>query len=598
MSNMISFKIIITLFMGILSNACNSDEAVNNETEDPITELNLTKTIPAGANSWVANNFAQDGSVVSESGIHNWTQTSDIIRTYFYLPNSGELHLGLKAKSEGGTSKIKITLGSESKEVTLENSEYKTVEVGVFNSDSGYNYIEIQGIEKSGTYIGDITDILIGGPAANGNVTFVPTSNWYFGRRGPSVNIGYNTPSGKDVHYFYNEVTVPEGEDINGSFFMVNGHSEGYFGIQVNGESERRVLFSIWSPFSTDDPNQVPEDYQVTSLGSGEGVTVQNFGNEGTGMQSFKDIGWQTGTTYKFLTKVEPYDDNSTDYTGWYFDPAVGDWQLVASLRRPKTSKYLTGAHSFLENFNPSTGYITRQGEYSNQWVYTTDGQWTEVTGSRFGVDATARDGHRLDYSGSATGSKFVLKNCGFFDENVVAGSSLTRNAVGGSNPDVDFESLPKVLPPAEVTLLDRNGWTIVDFSTQEDNGGEGDTGRAADVLDGNLETYWHSCWSECAATPPHHVTIDMGQENEVDGVRFVQRQTLSRAVKSIEIEISSDNSNWTSMGSFELGNSASNQDLDFASPQTFRYLKFISTASHDETDNAAMAEIMPYKKE
>ena len=27
------------------------------------------------------------------------------------------------------------------------------------------------------------------------------------------------------------------------------------FGIQVNSDSERRVLFSIWSPFSTDDPS-------------------------------------------------------------------------------------------------------------------------------------------------------------------------------------------------------------------------------------------------------------------------------------------------------------------------------------------------------
>ena len=30
---------------------------------------------------------------------------------------------------------------------------------------------------------------------------------------------------------------------------MANGFGEGYFGIQVNGPNERRVLFSVWSPF-------------------------------------------------------------------------------------------------------------------------------------------------------------------------------------------------------------------------------------------------------------------------------------------------------------------------------------------------------------
>ncbi len=600
--NFLSSNLFLIFLINILiscSSCSQHDDNTETELEEETEALELTKTVPIGANSWVVNNLTQDMSVVSDSGIHNWTSLDDVIHTYVKT-GAGKLNIGFKIKS-AQTSKIKVTVGNVSKEITISNSTYKTEEVGVFTVPEGYHTIKIQGLEKSGNYIADINDILFGGAAISSGITFNPTSNFYFGRRGPSVHMGYEEPEGKDVRWFYNEVTVPEGEDQLGSFFMANGHAQGYFGMQVNSATERRVLFSIWSAFSTDDPNQIPEDYKVTNLGNGTGVTVQDFGNEGSGIQSFIDVGWKTGVTYKFLLKGEPSNgvSGSTDYTGYFYDPEVGDWQLIASLRRPKTDTYLTRMHSFLENFNPSTGYLSRKVNYGNQWAYTTDNTWVEMTNGTFTADATATNGDRLDFEGGTNGNAFFLKNCGFFNASVQPNTTFTRTASGVA-PDIDFTALEVPTlpdPPTPVTLLDRSTWTISDFSTQEDNGGEGDTGRAADVLDGNLETYWHSCWSGCTATAPHHIVIDMGAEIEVEGIRFAQRQTLSRAVKDIELQISSDNTTWESMGNFTLQNIATEQDIDFGAVKTYRYLKVIIKASHDGTDNAAMAEIMGYTK-
>ncbi|KAB5486087.1 MULTISPECIES: DUF3472 domain-containing protein [Flagellimonas] len=568
--------------------------------EDVIGEnaanLEFTQTIPIGANSWVADNIDQDGVLISEEGIHNWTSTADVIRTYVRT-GAGDLNVGLAIKTSEGGSKFKVTVNGTSKELIITTEDYVDYGIGVFPVEDGYNTIEIEALEKSGTFVGDINSLLLGGPAAADGVVYNPVDNFHFGRRGPSVNIGYQTPEGKDVQYFYNELTVAEGEDVLGSYFMTNGHSQGYFGLQVNTNAERRVLFSIWSAFDTDDPNQIPEDYMVTELGSGEGVTVQNFGNEGSGLQSFKNIGWQTGVTYKFILKGEPSDvEGSTDYTGYFFDPAVGEWEMIASLRRPQTSTYLTGLYSFLENFNPATGNITRQGNYSNQWAYTTDGTWNEVTEATFRVDATAANGDRMDFYGGTEGNGFILKNCGFFNDFTSVGSALTRDS--GTQPDVDLDALPQVVVLGPATELDRTGWTVIDYSTQEDQGGEGDTGRAADVLDGDLNTYWHSCWAGCSPTPPHHITIDMGAENLVDGVRFYQRQSTGRSVENLEIQISTDNVNWTSMGDFVLAKTADAQEVDFDTAQTFRYLKFIAKSGHDGTDNAAMAEIIPFTRD
>jgi hypothetical protein len=435
--------LVFLIIINIIYSCASRSKSNTTDASKEIPAISLTETIPIGANSWVVNNISEDQNVVSNSGIHNWSSLNDVIRAYVKT-GAGNLNIGLNMKSPDGASIIKVTVGNVSKNIKISSSTYKTEEVGTFTVPAGYNYIEIQGLQKSGTYVGDIKDLLLGGSAITDGVDFVPTNNFYFGRRGPSVHLVYNKPSKKDVQWFYNEVTVPEGEDTLGSFFMVNGHAQGYFGMQVNSNSERRILFSIWSAFSTDDPNQIPDDFKVTNLGNGKGVTVQDFGNEGSGKQSFKVFDWQAGTTYKFLLKGEPsVVEGSTDYTGYFYNPLEGNWQLIASLRRPKTHTYLNGLHSFLENFIPSTGFISREVHFGNQWVYTTDNIWNEMTEATFTADATALNGDRHDYTGGISGDKFFLRNCGFFNNNTSVGTRFSRSV--GTAPNIDFEALPKV---------------------------------------------------------------------------------------------------------------------------------------------------------
>jgi len=593
------FFTIITLSV-FLYCSCSTAESTIQEPIEPEIPLTFTKTIPIGANSWVIDNLEQDAVVISAEGIHNWTSTSDVIRTYINT-GAGTLDIGFNAKSPDGASKIQVKVGNTTKEITLSTTEYSTIEVGSFTVPAGYNYVEIKGISKSGNYIGDIDNLLIGGSAISTTLNFNPTTNQHFGRRGPSVHINYTVPENKEIQYFYNEVTVPVGQDKLGSFFMVNGHAEGYFGLQVNSDSERRVLFSIWSAFSTDDPNQIPEDYKVTNLGNGAGVTVQDFGNEGSGIQSFKNANWEAGVTYKLLLKAEPSKgvSGSTDYTGYFFNPDTNEWELIASLRRPKTSTYIKRPHSFLENFAPSTGYQTRQGEYGNQWAYATDKTWTEVTIATFTADATAAAGDRVDFSGGANGNNFFLKNCGFFNDDVSPGTTFTRIA-SGTAPDIDFSALPAPTPPTTETinLIDRTNWSIIDFSTEEAVGEDGaNNGLASDVLDGDVATYWHSCWNgDCgSATYPHYLTIDMGASTEIAGLQFIQRDNLSRTVSTFSVSISSDNTNWTSLGNFNLTKSTDLQNINFTATQTTRYIKVTMNTAHDGDRFAALAEVKGY---
>jgi hypothetical protein len=399
-------------------------------------------SIPTEANSWVINDVAKNRQIIKKDGIKNWAEAETRIRTYFKTTKVGKLNVGVLIKATSESSKIKITCCNKSRIIEINNSD-DTISVGSFEiENAGYNWIDIQGVEKSGEYFPEIKSILIGGEAAEGKVYFAK-DDFYWGRRGPSVHLNYQVPENTgDILYYYNEITVPENNDVLGSYFMANGFAQGYFGMQVNSDTERRILFSVWSPFKTDNPNDIPEDQKIKMLKKGEGVHTGKFGNEGSGGQSYYKFLWKAGTTYEFLLKGEPTGNGETDFTAWFFAPEVNQWKLIASFRRPETDTYLTRFHSFLENFHTETGNITRKGLYTNQWVFNTENQWTEITKMKFTADATARKESRMDYSGGAESPAFFMKNCGFFSETTAIDSYFERGR-SGIAPKINFKDLP-----------------------------------------------------------------------------------------------------------------------------------------------------------
>jgi hypothetical protein len=179
-------------------------------------------------------------------------------------------------------------------------------------------------------------------------------------------------------------------------------------------------------------------------LAKGKDVRAQDFGNEGSGGQSFLVYPWEAGVTYRFLTEVRPDGKGNTEYTSWFGNKRTNEWRLIASFLRPKTDTYLTRFHSFLENFNPSTGHLEREAVYKNQWVRDSAGQWHEITRARFTGDATAGGGHRLDYAGGARDDLFFLRHCGFFNERIELNQFLQRRGVPGNRPEIALESLPR----------------------------------------------------------------------------------------------------------------------------------------------------------
>lgn len=398
-------------------------------------------TVPLGGNSWITSGSDAGLEKITNQGWANWSDGETVFSTYIYLSRPGDLTVS--ADFDVTNSRIECTIGGVSREVTTKGRGRRTA-VGTWRiGKAGYVRVDIRGLSRTGPVFANPANLFISGSAVDARTAFVKSNDgnfFYWGRRGPSVHLNFDTSKiGGDVEYFYNEINVPAGNDVIGSYFMANGFAEGYFGIQVNSETERRVLFSVWSPFKTDDPKQVPPDKKIVLLKKGRDVVTRDFGNEGSGGQSFLRYNWRAGETYRFLLRGEPVRNGRTNYTAWFF--ADGAWRLIASFSRPATRTYLRSLHSFLENFIPETGNIVRGAFYQNQWVRLTNGEWKPITNASFTYDNTARQNYRRDYSGGVADGRFFLRNCGFFSESTPYQSVFTVPA-GRTAPRIDLSSL------------------------------------------------------------------------------------------------------------------------------------------------------------
>ncbi len=399
----------------------------------------LKKTAPATTDAVVAlagNGFITSAGpgateVITSNGLANWTSPSTVTSVWFRMAAAGSATLSLDAGLSGSkSSQIRVTANGTPFTVTLTKGQAKTYAVGTINVPAaGYVRVDLQGISKSGSYFGDVAALRVNTTAAL-NYANDP-ANYYWSRRGPSVHMGYAVPA--NTEYFYNEVTVPPGQDKIGSYFMSNGFNGGYFGIQVNSATERRVLFSVWD---------ADNGAKTTLVRKGPNVVDNSFGGEGTGGQSYLLYNWVAGNTYRFITRALPDGAGGTDFSAWFYAPETNAWRFIATWKRPATTTYHAGVYSFLENFIDTNGYLERSVLFNNQWARSSSGSWTELVTARFTGDATATNAQRMDYAGGLQGGQFYLRNGGFFSPNVPTNQYFTRPATGQA-PTVDLSTLP-----------------------------------------------------------------------------------------------------------------------------------------------------------
>jgi hypothetical protein len=329
-------------------------------------------------------------------------------------------------------SHLRLSVAGQSHEANVTGGEGEVrVNFGSFEiANPGYERFTLASLNAAGEPNGDVKTLVLDGPVAE-KAHFNMKSR----RNAASVHLVYPVAKEMRVDTFYCEVTALE--DPIWTYYMACGWHRGYFGMQVNSPTERRIIFSVWdSGKEAIDRTKVAAEDRVTLVAKGEGVSSGDFGNEGTGGHSHWVYPWKTGEKQRFLVTAKPADATHTVYSGYYFRPEKGRWVLISSWRAPKEGGYLRGLYSFSEDFGGANGHLRRKALYGNQWIHTDKGQWIELTTATFSHDPTGR-ADRLDRFMGVEQGQFFLSQGGFVAGYTEFGERFDRPAAGTPPSDL-----------------------------------------------------------------------------------------------------------------------------------------------------------------
>ncbi len=369
--------------------------------------------------------------ISERGGVRGWSDPSQSVNWHGLFRSTGAVSAGVSLSlPEGAESRLRLTVGERSREATARGGPHGgplKISFGDFDiARTGYTRFRLESLNAKGRPAGDVSTLHLSGPATEG-----AQFNLKERRNAASVHLSYVSPATNKVpvHAFHCEVTAVE--DPTTTFYMACGWHRGYFGMQVNSPTERRIIFSVWdSGGEAVDRGKVSDENRVKLVARGDGVFTGDFGNEGTGGHSHLKYPWKTGQPQRFLVTATPTNGTFTVFSGYYLHPDSRRWMLISAWRAPKEGGGLRGLHSFSENFWGSSGHVLRRARFGQQWLMDAEGTWHEVTAATFSHDPTGK-ADRLDRFMGVEDGRFFLSHGGFIDGFTPFGQRFDRPSTG-----------------------------------------------------------------------------------------------------------------------------------------------------------------------
>lgn len=377
------------------------------------------------------------GARVARDGVSRWTDPATTIHWHGLVRTAGELTASVVLDSGAPAAPgLALAVGDEEHAGTPSATEPGRVDFGRFRvAEPGYVSFVVRLAEPpTGRF--RVERLVVDGPAAA-----AAHFNLEERRNAASVHLAYPVDPDVEVRALYAEVTAVE--DPVHTFYMACGWHRGYFGMQVNSPTERRIIFSVWdSGGEAVDRGKVAAENRVRLVAKGPDVFSGDFGNEGTGGHSHLKHPWKTGAAQRFLVTATPRDGRRAVFAGYWFHPEDRRWMLISAWDAPREDGRLRGLHGFSENFVGDNGDLPRKSLHGNQWFRTADGAWHEITRATFSHDPTGK-ADRLDRCMGVEGGRFFLAHGGFSEGCTRFGTPFVRP--GGGPPPGDLD-----LPPLE----------------------------------------------------------------------------------------------------------------------------------------------------
>ena len=517
-------------------------------------------------------------------------------RLTIIAPDAPDVQLFSKTFTANGTdSNVNVTVG----DVTFKRSAYYRYRLECLSGNQNINLIRSFTFKTTATEKPYVANYLSS-----------PSVHLYsWGSTDP------NAPKGDAYDWCFMEIMLPQESDITGTFAMALGVLNGYMGIQMNGYTadgspRHDVLFSMWDDGSTDEDPNLPEYMRAGAVDWDPLTTTNRFGNEGTGVQTYrKGTYWTPGKYVQFITNCRPETTSYTTYvngkptvhtqhnmlvSAWFNALDGKGWQYMATVRKRNSTTYFDAWYSFLENYNASTGQANRIAYYRNGYMRArSNGKWYYRNSVGFGhTDGGDNTGARTDYGQGTTDNPadrtFFMQTGGYTSTN----KTKTTVALATDYTPVDTINITplndRVLTAianekARIekeqlfvdNLMDKTGWEAIEYSSEE-TAGEGTNGRAQQTVDGYDNTYWHPQWYGNTAQLPHYIVVDMQEMKNVGGFEIKMGDNANRHIKAYDIYGSTDNSDWTLLCSDDNAPAKSSFRVILDKAADIRYFKIV----------------------
>ncbi len=149
---------------------------------------------------------------------------------------------------------------------------------------------------------------------------------------------------------------------------------------------------------------------------------------------------------------------------------------------------------------------------------------------------------------------------------------------------------LAKLIGPPPTSNLVKLGAKVVRADSEDRAHGH----MAANALDGDPQTFWHTAWGDAVPPMPHSLILDLGRDVTLKGLTYLPRQDMRNGrIATAEIFAGLDARKWSAPAAkVTWPDSADLQTVTFPQPVKARYLKLVAQSEVHGQPFAAIAEL------
>jgi beta-galactosidase len=155
---------------------------------------------------------------------------------------------------------------------------------------------------------------------------------------------------------------------------------------------------------------------------------------------------------------------------------------------------------------------------------------------------------------------------------------------------EVNKNDLARLLDLTQTSKLATFGARVIEADSEDSANGN----VAANAIDGDPGTIWHTKWTPTNDPMPHHITIDLGRVVTLKGITYLPRQDVSNGrIAECEIYCSTEPNSWAAPAAkVRWPDTDQLQTVNLEQPIKARYLKVVAQSEVNHNPFASIAEL------